>query len=746
MATFTEFISRLEGVSSTGNGQYVAHCPGHPDKHRSFSFCVKDGRIMGRCFTCCDFERWSGAMGYTARDLWVGGGSSGSSGKSKKSKPKTAPDVPKYSDDPSKIPLAELHQIIDDGRDYVEKLIAENDPGIMAAQEELRTPFFALFAVANLGAAEAKINANGEMTDGPHLFFCEKDTDGIKIGVSRRYPKWAADIFHKGDNKLSMEGTRRALYYSEDWDKFPGMIWNFEGGSDTSLAYACQLAAVGRFSVSGGDKFIIPLLHQSVSNNRKIAFSVENDPSGAGLTGSTSVGQKVADAHGVAVFLYPVPDGHKDFRAFITANCDDYNDLAKLAAAGQLFVQKCLDGPVIEIHPQNEKKHTHIIHVHQYEENCCISIGKIPELLPDDSILVGKNPELLGAWLPDNPLSIGKNPELPACECDKHHICDLHAKEYVPFKITTVFGRSSGILPIDAAPSSGILPTGRMRESQAPHNWEGPVPDYTTALISVESDPLFHRGLFCARPVNTFLLGVGPRTIGKFGIIKSGCHKPGCHACDCRKRREKYEEIVNCINIPIKAGGGVAYRHVKSDDATIDNIRHCVKDAGCESKTIKLATGGALVIVAPATEDGQLMPHRLPAGFTPTDDPYRMVQIALSNMDAAVSTPVTSTQGWEYKELVKEIQWQVIRKSYEPFAPSIWILQNAGFAFQFNKLHGPRIELSAVAQIPPDWTAEQVLAAVECASLGIEVPADRKVPPGWGKYAKHFKPAPRRAA
>ena len=63
-------ISRLDGVTETGPGRYVARCPAHDD--RSPSLAIKeegDGRILLHCFAGCETEDVLSAIALTFSDV-----------------------------------------------------------------------------------------------------------------------------------------------------------------------------------------------------------------------------------------------------------------------------------------------------------------------------------------------------------------------------------------------------------------------------------------------------------------------------------------------------------------------------------------------------------------------------------------------------------------------------------------------------------------------------------------------------
>jgi len=59
-------LSRLEGVRRTGQGRWIARCPGHDDRRASLSIReLDDGRTLVHCFAACAVEEVLGAAGLT---------------------------------------------------------------------------------------------------------------------------------------------------------------------------------------------------------------------------------------------------------------------------------------------------------------------------------------------------------------------------------------------------------------------------------------------------------------------------------------------------------------------------------------------------------------------------------------------------------------------------------------------------------------------------------------------------------
>ncbi len=66
-----EFVSRLEGVRSSGRRTWTSKCPAHDDRSPSLSVREKDdGRILIRCFAGCEAQAIVESLGLTFSDLY----------------------------------------------------------------------------------------------------------------------------------------------------------------------------------------------------------------------------------------------------------------------------------------------------------------------------------------------------------------------------------------------------------------------------------------------------------------------------------------------------------------------------------------------------------------------------------------------------------------------------------------------------------------------------------------------------
>lgn len=70
-AKLDDFLTLLRGVKSTGNGRYMALCPGHDDKNQSLSVKAADSKILLKCFAGCTSEAIVQALGLEVKDLFL---------------------------------------------------------------------------------------------------------------------------------------------------------------------------------------------------------------------------------------------------------------------------------------------------------------------------------------------------------------------------------------------------------------------------------------------------------------------------------------------------------------------------------------------------------------------------------------------------------------------------------------------------------------------------------------------------
>lgn len=69
-----DLLVLLKGVKRTGDGRYMALCPGHNDHEPSLSIAVVDGKILIFCHAECTPDAILGAIGLNLADLFLDGG------------------------------------------------------------------------------------------------------------------------------------------------------------------------------------------------------------------------------------------------------------------------------------------------------------------------------------------------------------------------------------------------------------------------------------------------------------------------------------------------------------------------------------------------------------------------------------------------------------------------------------------------------------------------------------------------
>lgn len=66
-----KILNSCSGVRKTGEGSWVAKCPGHEDKHPSLSIrLTEDGMVLLKCWSGCLTADVMGGMGMTLADLY----------------------------------------------------------------------------------------------------------------------------------------------------------------------------------------------------------------------------------------------------------------------------------------------------------------------------------------------------------------------------------------------------------------------------------------------------------------------------------------------------------------------------------------------------------------------------------------------------------------------------------------------------------------------------------------------------
>ncbi len=209
--------------------------------------------------------------------------------------------------------------------DYAKMVKAGPDakPHVEQLAEEL---FVSAHELESIGVGYADIG--GECYTVP-----ERDPRGKIVGINRRF----------ADGSKKSIGSR-GLTYVENFDHYSGPILIPEGGSDTAAAMTMGMAAVGRFSNSGGAEMVAELMQvRNIPTDRPIIVLGEDDrlkngqPRRShsehgdrcecgecfpGKFGALTVAKRMTEILGRSVKCAMPPDGSKDVRAWLIAQGD----------------------------------------------------------------------------------------------------------------------------------------------------------------------------------------------------------------------------------------------------------------------------------------------------------------------------------------------------------------------------------------------------------------------------------------
>jgi hypothetical protein len=76
-------LSRLDKVTSKGQGRWVARCPSHPDKQPSLAITeTQTGTLLLHCFSLCSIEEITTSIGLSVADLFPKNSDSSTTAKS----------------------------------------------------------------------------------------------------------------------------------------------------------------------------------------------------------------------------------------------------------------------------------------------------------------------------------------------------------------------------------------------------------------------------------------------------------------------------------------------------------------------------------------------------------------------------------------------------------------------------------------------------------------------------------------
>jgi hypothetical protein len=509
----------------------------------------------------------------------------------------------------------------------------------------------------------------------PYWTFPERDDQGQIVGVNKRY---------KRGKKLHIKGSARGLIYAPGvLDSDPDLILCPEGGSDVAACGSMGIAAVGRPGNDSGVEmlanFLAPHIYQKSQKEPKIVIMGEWDqkepseqhPNGLwpGRDGAIKTAEALTKRLGITVYWCMTPKGNlpkqpKDLRSTISDRYGYRSEEYYRALGARLT-----DAILAEMVPVQTAQITHI------EEEA----GSKPTEFVD---------------------ILASGPQIHYHSDD----CDHHGDDY---SVAEMSINSVGIL----------LPSQREQE------WDGTRLDTTKDLCEIDDDARFDKMEFCQSGITAILQGCN-RMAGRLTNAKLGCEKiVSCPACACRARIAKYEYASECFSVAMAAGATISYRYVKPEHVV--TVHKAVRRAGYEYKDIELSNGAVLIMIAPRTENGVVLAHKkLPAGFTSTDIPYKLLRMGVANMNVSVSTPVSSSRGWEYEPPPKEKNWKMKKIASVSFAKVTWKFQDYLENLDYDKLRGEKMERSVTGTIPRHWTQEMVDTAIEWMAMGKDIPDD----------------------
>jgi hypothetical protein len=298
-------LALLPDHRKSGKG-WTARCPAHEDGRASLSVGVgKDGQVLLRCHAGCDFKDIVKALKLEERDLFAtADGDHAGNGRERPGKDWGA--------------LA---------RQYAAQLTPEVKK---KAAAHLGLPPAALDLLPHVGYSPKPLHKDKA---GPCLTFPEADGSGRVCGILGRY---------RDGSKLALAGGRRGLIVPGDWKGSFGPVLVVEGPSDTLALSAMGLCAVGRPSNSTGAEDLATLL-QGLPPGRDVIVLGEHDSKAdlkfPGLEGLLTVwGELKRRLPGRDVYGVMPPRGHKDVRAWFTAQKPALGDQGQLLGLGKTFL------------------------------------------------------------------------------------------------------------------------------------------------------------------------------------------------------------------------------------------------------------------------------------------------------------------------------------------------------------------------------------------------------------------------
>lgn len=118
-------------------------------------------------------------------------------------------------------------------------------------------------------------------------------------------------------SKLSVSGSRYALYSPRSQDFEDPTLLVCEGASDALAAYSVGFRLVaGRHNCRSGVEYVVHLVR--TAKPKRVVVVADGDDHGAGIAGAMALAETLAYHH-TDVVVYLPPEPHKDLRDWVTA-------------------------------------------------------------------------------------------------------------------------------------------------------------------------------------------------------------------------------------------------------------------------------------------------------------------------------------------------------------------------------------------------------------------------------------------
>lgn len=323
--TFSQLLERFDQLSCSGDSQWTACCPAHPDSNPSLSIGVLDQRVVMHCHSgCCKFENICDAIGTSQAEV--------------ASMRVSEDELERASSDtfvpPTRVCRAIREPKVDPQAAKKWSRLAERFSGAATDDvcEELADSLDV--RVDALRAIEIGWKADWECWTFP-----ERDGDGRIIGISTRY---------RDGKKGFIKGGNRGLIFPASWQPSTGStVFVVEGASDTAAGIAEGLNVIGRPSAKGGVDHLSKLLADAPADCRIVVLGemdAKQDGSWPGKEAAIAVADQLTRSVTHQVGWMLPPKEHKDLRTWLHAiRTEDVDWLSKVKPDEDGFIDDQFD-------------------------------------------------------------------------------------------------------------------------------------------------------------------------------------------------------------------------------------------------------------------------------------------------------------------------------------------------------------------------------------------------------------------